>query len=469
MHTPPEAKSHLTLLHTSDWHLGHTLYGRKRHAEAAAFLDWLADTLDREDVDVLLVAGDIFDTAMPDTTAQRLYYDFLCRTFANPRRHVVITSGNHDSPAFLAAPRDLLHRLRVHVLASGDNPARQAVTLRREDGSPLCAVCAVPYLRDRDLCPPEAGVSPDERDRKLLQAMHDHYEAVATHARQAIPEHSSPGIPPVPVIAMGHLFASGGVADFDEGVRELYVGSLSRVGSDLFPAGMDYVALGHLHTAQIVNKQEHIRYSGAPLVMGPAERRSKSVTLVRFGVDTPVITSLPVPRTQRMERASGDKLTLENQIRELATESLNNLEKNENQTAPAAPLSIWVEVEYTGDEAPGDLRSRLEKLAQGSGVDILRVLDRRTKGPLVLHRAAPLENLEDLRPEEVFERRLDAGTVAEDLRPDLRELHKEILLTALARIGISVEAETDDSGEPSQSLPEGIAEGIAEGAGHANS
>ncbi len=72
-------KGHLTMLHTSDWHLGRSLYGRSRFAEFEAFLDWLADTIEREEVDVLLVAGDVFDTSAPGNRVQQLYYRFLCK------------------------------------------------------------------------------------------------------------------------------------------------------------------------------------------------------------------------------------------------------------------------------------------------------------------------------------------------------------------------------------------------------
>lgn len=414
IHTP----AGLTVLHTSDWHLGHTLVGRKRHHEAAAFLDWLANTLEHENVDVLLVAGDVFDTAMPDTTAQRLYYDFLCRAFADPRRQVVVTAGNHDSPPFLSAPRDVLARLGVHVLASGDTPQRQVLTLRRPDGSPLCVVCAVPYLRDRDLRPAEAGENLQDRDRKLVESLHHHYAVVSDLARR---EQQALELS-VPVLVMGHLFAAGGQAETGEGVRELYVGSLARAGSDLFPKEADYVALGHLHTPQVVNRCEHIRYSGAPLPMSPGETTPKSVCLVRFAPNaphTPHITLLPTPRPQRMERVSGDWPAIAARV----------------ETLIADNTPMWLDVDYTGTDLPGALNTQLDALLRekgSTGVDILRVRDSRPQGCGSMERTTPTEHLEDMRPEDVFERRLDASSVPETQRDELRSLHREILLDALS-------------------------------------
>ncbi len=126
----------LRLLHTSDWHLGRLLYGRKRYAEFAAFLDWLLDTLRAEGIDVLLVAGDIFDTTTPSNAAQTLYYRFLRRVAATGCRHVVVIGGNHDSPTFLDAPAELLKMLDVHVVgAATDSPAEEVITLRDPEGA----------------------------------------------------------------------------------------------------------------------------------------------------------------------------------------------------------------------------------------------------------------------------------------------------------------------------------------------
>ena len=142
----------MKILHTSDWHLGRTLCGRKRTAEFEAFLEWLLAALREHEVDVLLVAGDIFDTVAPTNRAQQLYYRFLCRTAEFGCRHVVVVGGNHDSPSFLDAPKELLSFLDVHVVgAVPEKIQEELLTLRGPDGVPALLVCAVPYLRDRDV------------------------------------------------------------------------------------------------------------------------------------------------------------------------------------------------------------------------------------------------------------------------------------------------------------------------------
>ena len=108
----------LKLLHTSDWHLGRSLYEHKRYEEFEKFLDWLAEFIQEQRIDVLLVAGDIFDTTIPGNRAQELYYQFLTKVSLTCCRHMVITGGNHDSPSFLNAPKDLLRYFNVHVIGA---------------------------------------------------------------------------------------------------------------------------------------------------------------------------------------------------------------------------------------------------------------------------------------------------------------------------------------------------------------
>ena len=179
----------MRLLHTSDWHIGRTLYGRKRYEEFEAFLHWLAETIQGDGIDALLVAGDVFDTSVPSNRAQELYYRFLCRVAASPCRHVVVVAGNHDSPSFLNAPRELLKALNVHVIGSAsENPEDEVLVLRDGRDTPELIVCAVPYLRDRDIRVAEAGESVEDKERKLIEGIRSRYAAVA-----AIAEHVGHG------------------------------------------------------------------------------------------------------------------------------------------------------------------------------------------------------------------------------------------------------------------------------------
>jgi exonuclease SbcD len=396
----------LTLLHTSDWHLGRALHGRSRHHEFAAFLDWLAGTLRRERVDILVVAGDVFDTTTPSHQAQSLYYGFLRRVAAGAGcRHAVIVAGNHDSPSFLDAPGELLNALDVHVVGrKRDDPADEVLLLEDAGGAAEAVVCAVPYLRDRDLREVEAGESAADKEAKLLQELRAHYARVA-----GIAEEKRAGRD-IPVIATGHLFTDGGRTVDGDGVRELYVGSLARVPLELFPAGLDYLALGHLHMPQTVRGAEHIRYSGSPLAMSFSETaREKSVCRVVFTGRSPAVTRLPVPLFQRLARVEGDWAQIERSLAGLEAED--------------SPL--WLEVDYGGEETLIDLRQRIDELVAGTKLEVLRVRSRRARGAAA---RCCEEALEDLSAEEVFERCLDAHRIPDAERAALRRTHAEARL-----------------------------------------
>ncbi|MCG8530425.1 MAG: exonuclease subunit SbcD, partial [Desulfovibrionales bacterium] len=147
----------MRLLHTSDWHIGRLLYGRKRYREFEQFLDWLLAYIREQGVDILVISGDIFDTTTPSNRAQSLYYGFLTRLGSTHCSHVVVIGGNHDSPTFLDAPAPLLKALNVHVMGAVPRDLDDEILdLSDEEGRPLARVCAVPYLRDRDI--PRASV-----------------------------------------------------------------------------------------------------------------------------------------------------------------------------------------------------------------------------------------------------------------------------------------------------------------------
>jgi len=168
----------MNILHTSDWHLGRSLFSQKRYDEFAAFLGWLIETIENQQVDILLVSGDIFDTSTPSNKAQQLYYEFLYKVSKSCCKTVVIIGGNHDSPSFLQAPSALLHVLNVHVIGSKRETPEEEVLIVEANGKPMAIICAVPYLRDKDIRYAEAGETIDDKNRKLLEGIKEHYKTV---------------------------------------------------------------------------------------------------------------------------------------------------------------------------------------------------------------------------------------------------------------------------------------------------
>lgn len=397
----------LTILHTSDWHIGRTLYGRKRYEEFEAFLTWLAETIQQNGIDALLVSGDIFDTSAPSNRAQELYYRFLCHVAVSSCRHVVVVAGNHDSPSFLNAPKELLKALDVYVIGSASEaPEDEVLVLRNEQDVPELIVCAVPYLRDMDIRVTEAGESVEDKERKLIEGIRNHYAAVVAIAEERKAEAGSD----VPIIAMGHLFTTAGQTVDGDGVRELYVGSLAHVTAGILPECFNYLALGHLHTPQKVNDSEIMRYSGSPLPMGFGEAsQQKSVCRVEFHSTAASVGLIDVPVFQKLECVKGDWDSISNRILELRV------------TNPQA----WLEIIYEGDEMFGDLRERLDVAIAGTQMEILRVKNNRIIDRVLgqIHE----EELDDLSVNDVFERCLTLHDVPEDQRPELLRAYQETL------------------------------------------
>jgi exonuclease SbcD len=278
---------------------------------------------------------------------------------AAANRHVVVTAGNHDSPSFLNAPKELLRFLNVHVVGyASDPPADELIVLSGPDQEPWLIVCAIPYLRDRDIRTAEAGESVEDKERKIVEGIRTHYRLVCDAAEQK----RAPLKKPIPIVAMGHLFAAGGQTVDGDGVRELYIGSLAQVRTDVFPASISYLALGHLHVPQAVGGSEFIRYCGSPLAIGFGEaEQQKSVVLVEFSGNTPTVTNVPVPRFQELKTLRGEWQTIAGGIDELKARTSN----------------AWLEIVYEGDEIAGNLRERLDEAITGTSLEILRVKNNR--------------------------------------------------------------------------------------------
>ena len=398
----------LKILHTSDWHLGRSLYGQNRHAEFAAFLDWLMQTLQQERVDVLMIAGDVFDTITPNHAAQELYYRFLAQVSAYCLcRHIIIIGGNHDSASFLNAPKALLFALNVHVIGAATNPIdKEVLVLKNAQGEPAAIVCAVPYLRDRDVRVSVDGESSQDKSLALTQGIKDHYRqalAIAEHKQQELGSNA-------PIIAMGHLFSQGGMTLDADGMRELYVGSLAHIGADCFD-GFDYVALGHLHVPQAVGGQAHIRYCGSPIPMGFGEaKQQKQVLHVAFTGRLPEITAINIPNFQVLQRIQGDLPHIQAELKQLM------------QSGSTA----YIEVVYQGNELVADLSEKLDAQVQGSDLRLLRVYNRQFVNN-VLASASADATLPDLNPTEVFEACMAQHDLDDAQKAQFRDSYQHVL------------------------------------------
>ena len=397
----------MRLLHTSDWHLGHRFHGRLRHEEQARFLDWLLERIRQHAVEVLLVAGDVFDTTTPGSRAQGLYYRFLHRLAGSGCRHVVIIGGNHDSPSLLEAPRELLQQLDIHVVGMIDQqPEKEILLLQDGANRPELLVCAVPFLRDRDIRLAGVAETLEQKGQQLREGIRDHYQRICDQADQLRREID----PDMPLVAMGHLFVAGGRTREGDGVRELSIGGLDRIEGASFPDCIDYLALGHLHINQQVAGNPTRRYSGAPLAMSFAEAgQEKQVLLLHNEGRHFSASPLTVPTFQPLASLRGDLPSLLAHI----------------NTLKATATPCWLELQYEGEAIIANLREQLLDAVADSPLSILRIRNNRLFD-YALQQSQEMEALDELSVDEVFERCLEVHQIGADQRDQLRQSFAEL-------------------------------------------
>jgi len=409
----------MRILHTSDWHLGQHFMGKSRQAEHQALIDWLLIQVDAHAVDAVLIAGDIFDTGSPPSYARELYSQLVVRLH-NAGVSLLLLGGNHDSVATLGESRAMLACLSTTVVAALDDVADQLVVLPLRGGKAEagCIVCAVPFIRARDVLQSQAGQSAEEKQQAMQAGIQAHYQAVYAAGRVRQAELRQALARGVPMVATGHLTTVG--ASSNESVREIYVGSLEAYPTAAFPP-VDYIALGHIHKPQKVGGLEHIRYCGSPIPLGFDEaRQPKEVLLVDLGADgLTAITPLLVPRFQPLVSVSGNLATLATAINAAATEG-------------SAEQTVWLEVMVLEDDYLSDLPARVEAMTQGLPVEVLRV--RRQRGTAAARLAGELsETLDELSPDDVFARRLAEEELPPELQLALSQRYRAIV-TSLTEV-----------------------------------
>lgn len=352
----------IKIIHTADWHLGHQLHGFAREHEHQAFLDWLLALIETEQADALLVSGDLFDTANPAASSWKMLYHFMAALYKKmPKLNVIILGGNHDSPSKLNAPHELLKAFDLHMLGSvsrhadGELMTEQLIVPITNCHDEVEAwVMAVPFLRVSDLTLPAAT---DDNDR-LAQGVRLLYEqvlAAALACRQ----------PQQALIAMGHLFmAAGDISEMSE--RRILGGNQHALAASIFAPEIDYVALGHLHKAQRVAKQQHIRYSGSAIPLSISERHYQHQVLsVSFaeGKLTDVVPHL-VPRLVELVRMPERHLPLDEVLAVL----------NNWQPAQREPeLQPIVEVPVLLNAPEPLLREKIQQALFGKAVRLARI------------------------------------------------------------------------------------------------
>lgn len=284
----------MRILHTGDWHLGRTLLGADLLEHQAAFTDWLVDLARERAVDLVVIAGDVYDRAIPPVDAVRMLSRVLERLAETTT--VVLTPGNHDSAARLGFGAGVMGQ-RVRILAE---PAHVADPVLVSDDDGPVAVYGIPYLHP-DLTRYALAAVPDE---PLARSHHAVVHAATERIRADLATRAD-----TRSVVVAHAFVGG--ADPSDSEQDIRVGGVDRVAESVFD-GFDYVALGHLHGPQRVGEGDRIRYAGSPLAFSFGERHQrKSVTIADLdsaGAVTVELVPTPVPRRLVDVRGSIDAI-----------------------------------------------------------------------------------------------------------------------------------------------------------------
>ena len=371
----------LTVIHTSDWHLGHELSNHGREAEHDVFLAWLLDQLEEQAADVLLVTGDVYDVANPPVAAMRRLFGFLrSATERRPGLQVVILGGNHDSAARIDLPSALLGEGRVRFVGA----------MPRQDGAPDCEsillplrgaagtvsawLAAVPFCRPGDL---------GRHTLPLLYA-----EVLDRGSRRA---------GGLPLIVTGHLHVAGGeISELSE--RRIVIGGEEAQAASLFDARAAYVALGHLHRPQSVAGAAPIRYAGSPFPLSAAERTYRhalSVVTVSPGKAAEV-EQVPIPRPAPfLAVPEAGPAPLDEVVAALEALQLD-------ETLPRG-LQPFLEISVLVDGPEPHLQARVIEAIRDKSVRLTRIARVAASPSPAGTLAAATGDLADLQPASVFE------------------------------------------------------------------
>jgi exonuclease SbcD len=376
----------MKILHTSDWHLGQNFFTKSRKEEHQGFIDWLLQQVASEQVDAVIIAGDIFDTGTPPSYAREMYNQFVV-DMQQLNCVLVVLGGNHDSVSTLNESKQILACLNTFVVAStGIAIDEQVFTIPDKSGQPAAILCAVPFIRARDVLQSTAGETGLQKRQALGDAIKQHYQ---TLYQIALLKQKANGLN-IPIIATGHLTALG--VSQSESVRDIYIGTLDGFAADGFPP-VDYIALGHIHKPQIVAKSEHIRYCGSPIPLSFDELGTqKQVMLVEFtGAQRTSLRPIEVPIFQPMQVIKGDLAAIETGL-----QSLKNTPSD---------LPYWLCLEVESQDYLSDLQQRIQTMTEGLNVEVLQLRRSRNERRQLLSQMQS-ETLAELTPHDVFEKRL---------------------------------------------------------------
>ena len=395
----------MKILHTADWHIGKRLHKTDLSHDFDLFINWLCDYLREHPIDILLISGDIFDFSNPSSESRSQYYKTLIK-LKNFNLKIIITGGNHDSPSVLEAPKEILNQLDIDVI--GQMPEQfEDCLIPVSAGSEIeLVIAAIPYLRSKNLQRQFDAESHESKQEAVRESIAFHFQETAKLAKKKYPN--------IPLLGMGHLFATG--VSLSESERDIQIGNLAGLEASHFGNAYAYMALGHIHKPQRLQSETPIFYSGSPIPLSFSERKNEKRILI---LDTNVSfepASVSIPKFRDLILIKG---TLED-----IKMKLNTIENN-------YPLKTLIEIEMHEAEFSASKTYELEQVIEGfnkPNCDIVKHKVTYKNMSDVERGVSSVESqVSDFTPKEVFQKKLEGSDENEETKIELMSAFEEIL------------------------------------------
>lgn len=390
----------MKILHTADWHIGKKLYKYDLYQDFDYFIDWLVQLVEKEQIQVILVCGDIFDAANPSVEARKQFYKALV-ALQKLNCKLIITAGNHDAPSVLNAPKDLIKQLDIDLIGNLPNDISDCIIPLKNNQKTEVVVAAIPFLRDSELRKLSDGTTHQQR----LKAVQDGIERIFAQAFEYCQEQ----FPEIPVIAMGHLFVAGNIATSDS-EREIQIGNQALLDTQKIQNHFRYIALGHIHKPQRVSAHIPIFYSGSPIPLSFSERKDiKRVLLIdtEKGFEP---QSIEIPQFRELLSIRGN---------------LSEIRQKINELQPQTPLISLLEVTLIESVYSAQIEDQFIRFVNDFSHSKFQIVKPRMEFADKINSISDLnythQRLSDLKPQEVFVKLLEKSPYEASVREELLE------------------------------------------------
>lgn len=400
----------MKILHTSDWHIGKQLHKYDLSEDIDLFFTWLIAYIKSENIDVLLVSGDIFDQANPSQAAYKQYYDLLKRLI-NLDCKIILTGGNHDSAAVLNAPAELLKAFDISVIGGATEEITE-MFVSVEKNNEKIVVAAIPFLKDRDVRKSVAGETYATKIEQIKSGLRNYFTNINTHYSA---NHTDEVF-----ILMGHLYVQG--SEISDSEREIQIGNQAGVEAHMFGGIPHYVALGHIHKPQVVSHEQNIHYCGSPIPLSFSEKEDcKQVNVISIENNRIAnVQIVPIPKYRNLVTFEGNLQEVENKL---------------NAYSEETALTSLAEIIVNEETESLERRQAFEALINSSLENNLEIVKSRLNFKSKIRGASDAfavgTDVADVTPMQMFEKKLELqGGLenTEELKNAFREILEELNL-----------------------------------------